>query len=54
MILSPNQNDDNEQLFKLTQLSNKNILQLNEITQDLKKSFVLSSRNVNFKMSIHF
>ena len=50
-VLVYNQNDDNEQLFKLTQLSNKNILQLNEITQDLKKSFVLSSRNVNFKMS---
>ena len=51
LFVNFNQNDDNnEQLFKLSHISNKNILQLNEITQDLKKSIILTGRT-NLKLS---
>ena len=51
LFVNFNQNDDNnEQLFKMSHISNKNILQLNEITQDLKKSIILTGRTINIKM----
>ena len=37
--------DENEQIFNMTRISNKNILQINEITQDLKKSLILTPAN---------
>ena len=37
--------DENERLFKMTRISNKSILELNDITNDLKKSLVLTPKN---------
>ena len=38
--------DDNEQIFNRTKISNKNLVEINEITQDLKKSLILTPSTV--------
>ena len=38
--------EGNEKLFMMTNISNKNILELNEISLDLKKSLILNSTNL--------
>ena len=38
-------NEGNEKIFKRTKISNKNILELNDITNDLKKSFILTPKS---------
>ena len=37
--------DDNEKLFQKSKISNKNILELNNLTNDLKKSLILTPKN---------
>ena len=46
-------NNDYEKIFQLSQLSNKNIIELNEINNDLKKTLVLSKNNTctTFRLS---
>ena len=48
--INDNDDDDNEELYKRTQLTNRNILEINEIKYDLKKSIVLTRRE-KFKLS---
>ena len=48
--INENFDDDNEELYKKTQLTNRNILEINEIKYDLKKSIVLTRRE-KFKLS---
>ena len=45
LSLYSNFEDENEKLFKMTRISNKTILELNDITNDLKKSLVLTPKN---------
>ena len=45
-----NEEFDNENFFN-NQLSSKSIIQLNEITQDLKKSIIVTKKPSNFKLS---
>ena len=43
--LSSFNDEENERLFQITRISNKNILELNDITNDLKKTIVLTPKN---------
>ena len=45
------ENDNYNEKFFTKQLSNKNIIQLNEITQDLKKTIIVTKKPSNFKLS---
>ena len=50
--INDNIENDNEELFKINQLSNKNILQINQITRSMRKSICLSNHsNLNFRLS---
>ena len=48
-----NINDNNEELYKVSQLSNKNILELNKIARNVRKSILLTNNKnlTNFKLS---
>ena len=48
--------DENSSLFEMTKISNKEILELNELSNDLKKSLILTPKNAKdiLKKNFHW
>jgi len=52
LSFSTQENHEHDKIFKLSQLSNKNIIELNEIQNDLKKTLIFSKKTTsNFRLS---